>query len=146
MLTRLNMKKHKQVITKLLLFLFAWQFTALGLVAQTSKSVINPDLLTKPWSAFWIGVPRPNTGGFGGGGGFGAQVPAEFSVYHFRKNFDLNAKPGTFIIHVSADNRYKLYVNGIQVSHGPSAGSPKYWNFETVDIAPHLQPGKNTAT
>ena len=123
------------------MLLFCLLFFVATSWAQAHKRQINPDLLTKPWPAYWIGVPRPNTGGFGG---FGAQPPAEFSVYHFRKNFNLTAKPASFIIHVSADNRYKLYVNGVQVSLGPAAGSPKYWNFETVDIAQYLQPGKNT--
>lgn len=126
------------------LFLLGLLFFMPAVWSQGQKLQINTDLLTKPWPAFWIGAPRPGIGGFGGGGGFGAPAPAEFSVYHFRKNFDLTVKPASFIIHVSADNRYKLYVNGVQVSLGPAAGSPKYWNFETVDIAQFLQSGKNT--
>ena len=137
------MKKNKRIISKFLLFLLVLGCTSATVVAQTHKIAINPDLLTNPWSAFWIGVPRANTGGFGGGG-FGPQPSQEFAVYHFRKNFELMAKPASFVIHVSADNRYKLYVNGIPVSHGPAAGSPKYWNFETIDIGSHLQAGKNT--
>jgi alpha-L-rhamnosidase len=133
------MIKHNQIFTKFFLFLLIYNAT-MSLVAQ--KVAVNPELLTKPWPASWIGVPRPR-GAFPGGG-FGAQPPAEFSVFHFRKNFDLASKPASFVINVSADNRYKLYVNGVQVSQGPAAGSPKYWNFETVDIAPQLKAGKNT--
>jgi alpha-L-rhamnosidase len=133
------MKKVTRTFPKLLLLLMAFYMTS-SLIAQ--KVTVNPDLLNKPWPASWIGVARAS-GGFNGGG-FGAQVPPEFSVYHFRKNFDLTARAAAFVINVSADNRYKLYVNGVEVSHGPAAGSPKYWNFETVDIATHLQAGKNT--
>ena len=46
--------------------------------------------------------------------------------------------------HVSADNRYKLYVNGKLVSLGPARGDIYNWSFETVDLAPYLRKGKNT--
>jgi alpha-L-rhamnosidase len=43
----------------------------------------------------------------------------EFGVFHFRRVFELNATPSNFVVHVSADNRYRLFVNGRQVSSGP---------------------------
>src|SRR5690606_28173242 len=55
-------------------------------------------------------------------------------------------KPETFPIHVSADNRYKLYVNGKLVSLGPARGDTYYWNYESLDIAPQLLAGQNTVT
>jgi alpha-L-rhamnosidase len=54
------------------------------------------------------------------------------------------AKPDSFIVHVSADNRYKLYVNGTLVSLGPARGDTYYWNYENVDLAPYLTAGKNS--
>jgi alpha-L-rhamnosidase len=69
-----------------------------------------------------------------------------YGVYDFRKSIDLAAKPSTFFVHVSADNRYKLYVNGTLVSLGPARGDLNYWNYETVDLAPWLNAGKNTIT
>ena len=91
---------------------------------------INPELLSKLWPAKWIAV---------------AGAPAdEYGVYHFRKTFELSAKPDKFVIHVSADNRYKLFVNGEQVSLGPARSDIFNWAFETVDIAPQLRLGKNT--
>jgi len=56
----------------------------------------------------------------------------------------LPTKPAKFVVHVSADNRYKLYVNHTLVSLGPARGDTYYWNYETVDIAPYLTGGKNT--
>jgi len=41
-------------------------------------------------------------------------------------------------VHLSADNRYKLYVNSVLVSCGPARGDLYYWNYETVDLAPYL--------
>ncbi len=94
-----------------------------------SAQNINPGILTKTWNANWIDVP-------------GAK-PHDYGVYHFRKNFILNEQPQQFIIHVSADNRYKLFVNGEMVAFGPAKGDLYHWNFETVDIAHFLKKGKN---
>ena len=83
----------------------------------------------RPWNADWIAVP--NDGG------------TSYGVYYFRKNVDLAVKPATFIVHISADNRYKLFVNGTMVSLGPTRGDFYFWNYETVDLAPYLVAGKN---
>ena len=69
---------------------------------------------------------------------------ADYSVTMFRRSFDLAAKPESFIIHVSADNRYKLYVNGKNASIGPHGSDWRHWRYETLDIAPYLQAGSNT--
>src|SRR5690606_15658038 len=53
------------------------------------------------------------------------------------------SKPSKFVVHVSADNRYKLYVNEELVSLGPARADIYNWPFETVDIAPYLKKGKN---
>src|SRR5216110_2563844 len=90
---------------------------------------IADDILHKRWEAFWIAVPNASLHDYG--------------VYHFRKNFSLDQKPSFFIIHVSADNRYKLFVNGAMVSFGPARSDIYNWNYETVDIAPYLQQGNN---
>lgn len=87
------------------------------------------DLLTKPWKAFWIHHQNTNPNGYG--------------VYYFRKSFELSNKPNSFVIHVSADNRYKLFVNEKMVSLGPARGDLDHWNYETVDIASYLKTGSN---
>lgn len=51
-------------------------------------------------------------------------------VYRFRKTVILTDKPGSYIVHVSADNRYKIYVNNKLVGIGPSRGEIFHWNFE----------------
>src|SRR5689334_1757269 len=89
----------------------------------------SPELLSKPWEAHWISVPN--------------EPLHDYGVYQFRKSFTLTSKPASFIVHVSADNRYKLFVNGKFVSLGPARGDVFHWNFETVDIADYLQTGKN---
>ena len=67
----------------------------------------------------------------------------EYGVHHFRKTFDLPAKPARFVVHATADNRYQLFVNGQRVSWGPARGDLFHWRYETVDIASRLRAGKN---
>ncbi|KIA86517.1 alpha-L-rhamnosidase N-terminal domain-containing protein [Flavobacterium sp. AED] len=91
---------------------------------------IAPSILENRWQAFWVTVPSATTDGYG--------------VYLFRKTIELASKPSSFIVHISADNRYKLFVNGKLVSMGPARGDMNHWNYETVDIAGNLKTGKNT--
>ncbi len=64
-------------------------------------------------------------------------------MFHFRKIFTLDRVPATFRVHVSGDNRYRFFVNGISVCSGPQSSDPAHWRYETVDIAPQLRPGRN---
>jgi alpha-L-rhamnosidase len=102
--------------------------TASPVCAQSAS--IPP--LQRPWNAQWIGAQGDNGKIYG--------------VYYFRKNIDLAVKPAKFIVHLSADNRYKLYVNGTLVSLGPARGDTYFWNYETADLAPYLAAGKNAIT
>jgi len=56
-------------------------------------------------------------------------------VFLFRHVFNLDNELDEFNIFVSADNRYRLFVNGERVSYGPSIGDPSHQRYETVDIA-----------
>ncbi|MEJ7644709.1 MAG: alpha-L-rhamnosidase C-terminal domain-containing protein [Chryseolinea sp.] len=94
----------------------------------------------KPWNAQWItgpGIPinRWNASS--------DVTLKEYGVLKFRKTIELKDKPASFNVHVSGDNRYKLFVNGKQVSHGPARGDLYFWNYETVDLAPFLRAGGN---
>ncbi len=99
-------------------------------IFNTKAQEIAPNLLYQRWDAQWIAHQNTNLTNYG--------------VFHFRKNFDLKAKPTKFIIHLSADNRYRLFVNGNYVSAGPARSDAMHWNFETIDIAEQLKVGKNT--
>jgi hypothetical protein len=71
-------------------------------------------------------------------------VPGEaFGVFHFRRILELPSRPERYVVHVSADNRYRLFVNGQQVSSGPQRSDLMHWRYETVDLAPHLRAGRN---
>ncbi len=96
---------------------------------QSLAQKISNDILTKRWDAQWIAAPEAS--------------PHAYGVYHFRKTFLLNNKPASFVVHVSADNRYKLFVNDTMVSLGPARADLFHWNYETVDIAKYLRAGVN---
>ncbi len=98
--------------------------------SQQPTAPIAPRLLDNHWKARWLTCP--------------GESPKQYGIYHFRKTIDLPEAPASFIVHVSADNRYRLFVNGTPVCSGPARSDLANWNFETVDIAKHLQKGKNT--
>jgi alpha-L-rhamnosidase len=112
----------KSILTTLLLALLYLQ----PALAQTPDMAVA----TGPWNAYWINA-RGETG-------------RDYGVFYFRKQIDLASKPTSFFVNVSADNRYKLYVNGTLVSCGPARGDTYFWNYERVDLAPYLTAGKNT--
>ena len=98
------------------------------IIAQTTAQQEAP----KRWNASWIKVPGETTN--------------DYEVCLFRKTLDLTAKPAKYLVHVSGDNRYKLFVNSQLVSVGPARSDQYYWNYETVDLAPYLIAGKNVVS
>lgn len=90
---------------------------------------INVALQNQTWSAHWI--QAPNT------------APNDYGVYFFRKQINIVQLPQQYWVHVSADNRYKLYVNGQLVSLGPARSDLNYWNYTTIDLKPFLKTGFN---
>jgi len=64
-------------------------------------------------------------------------------VFHFRKVLDLETRPDRFVVHVSADNRFILFVNGQRVGEGPARSDLHHWHYETFDLARFLTPGRN---
>ncbi len=107
---------------------FLMQMGAAPLLAAAAEGQ-GEELLGKPWSARWISVPGASTSGYG--------------VYLFRRTIELERQPERFVVHVSGDQRYRLFVNGHAVSWGPARGDLFHWRYETVDVAPYLEAGRN---
>ena len=61
----------------------------------------------------------------------------------FRSTFNVQKSENTYI-YISADDYYKLYINGIFVCQGPTAGYPFHYYYNKVDISEYLSVGKNT--
>jgi hypothetical protein len=89
----------------------------------------NPALLASRWSAQWIAPAGVSL--------------TDYGVFHFRKTFALPARPERFVVHVSADNRYRLFVNGASVTYGPQRGDVMRWHYDSIDLAAHLRSGEN---
>jgi hypothetical protein len=89
--------------------------------------IIQFEVFAQP--APWVSYPSANQTAYG--------------VYHFRKSFDLEKVPEKLVVHVSADNRYNLFVNGQRVCYGPAKGDLQTYKYDVIDIAPFLKTGKN---
>jgi alpha-L-rhamnosidase len=105
-----------------------WLGAVVALGTAVARQVgVNPSPAI--WPASWIDVPGTE--------------PQSYGIYHFRRAFDIPATAEHFVVHVSGDNRYQLFVNGQQVSAGPARGDLAHWRYEVVDVAPKLRAGKN---
>ena len=83
--------------TRVLIFLSLFCSMSLGAQIRLEgyrQADIHPELLTGRWKAHWISMPEEPINVYG--------------VYHMRKTFELAEVPSRFIVHVTADNRYKL--------------------------------------
>ena len=61
-------------------------------------------------------------------------------LYRFRKTIRID-KAKDITAYISADSRYKLYINDVYVCEGPCIGTHKY--YDEVDISSHIKNGKN---
>src|ERR1700689_2959981 len=105
---------------------------AVAAVSGVAQNPLQTDTPHRDWQASWITHP-----------------PAplrEPLVLHFRRTLTLPAVPASYIVRVSADNRFILYVNGHRAGDGPARGDLTHWRYERFDLAPLLQPGENLIT
>lgn len=112
-------------------------FLALIITVSIQKSKVNAQYSGNPlpqypiaWNSQWITHPDIDKSAYG--------------LIHLRNSFTLEDIPEQFIVHVSGDNRYRLYVNGREVCYGPQLADIRHWRYETIDLAPYLLKGKNT--
>lgn len=69
-------------------------------------------------------------------------------IVYFRKEFVVadGKVPETKKIRITADSRYKLYLNGSFVQEGPQkAMSLREWFVDEAEVAPYLREGQNVA-
>ncbi len=65
------------------------------------------------------------------------------TVRRFRCRLVLPSAPGEFLVYVSADSRYRLWVNGQPVGRGPLKGTLERYHYEAYDLASDLRAGDN---
>ena len=61
-----------------------------------------------------------------------AEQPAPF-VHAYRRVFAVEGET-TARVHVSADERYQLFLDGEPIGRGPERGDPQHWCFETYEL------------
>ena len=69
--------------------------------------------------------------------------PNQNSHILFRKRFSLEGLPRDAKIYLSADDYYKLYVNGVFVCQGPAPAYHHCYNYNVIDVSPFLKTGEN---
>lgn len=74
---------------------------------------------------------------------FGAEEKEEPVLALFRKELEVKQLLQKAVLRISADSRYKLYVNGKLTEVGPSKGDRQVWFLDEVNILPYLHSGKN---
>lgn len=77
-----------------------------------------PDVTDGQWPAAWVCLP---------------DAPRESFVAAYRLEVSIDAD-ATVRIHVSADQRYELFVDGSRVGRGPERGDEWNWFFESYDL------------
>jgi alpha-L-rhamnosidase len=66
-----------------------------------------------------------------------------FQVAAFRRELRLERAPERALVHLFADSRYHLLVNGHLVNFGPARFYPDRPSYDSHDIAPYLRAGDN---
>ncbi len=74
---------------------------------------------TGRWPASWVGCP---------------ELERPSAVVAFRLRFAL-ATAQTFRFHVSGDERYDLFIDGVHLGDGPDRGDALHWRFATYDAS-----------
>jgi len=62
---------------------------------------------------------------------------------YLRRAVQLDAVPASVPARVTADSRFVLFVNGVEVARGPARSIPERLAWTEVDLAPHLHAGRN---
>ena len=61
----------------------------------------------------------------------------------FRRAFTLQRLPERALLHITADDYYKLYINGSFAGQGPAPAYPDRYGYNCVDLTPYLRTGQN---
>ena len=69
---------------------------------------------------------------------------AAFGRSQYRLEFELEAVPGRVPARLTADSRYVLWVNGVEVGRGPIRSQPRRMRYDEYDLAPYLRVGINS--
>jgi alpha-L-rhamnosidase len=83
----------------------------------------------RTWTGQWIwteGDPSPRN-----------------SYTYFRKTLSLDRVPKSVRVHLTADSRYRLFLNGTEAGFGPVRSDRRWLYYDTWDLTPLLKRGRN---
>ena len=69
--------------------------------------------------------------------------PDRTALYIFKKTFDYVGEANSFKIDISADSRYRLYINGRELAAGPCQSGEGTTHYESLDAVRALVQGEN---
>ncbi|WP_167330796.1 alpha-L-rhamnosidase C-terminal domain-containing protein [Paenibacillus sonchi] len=104
-------------------------------LAQKSNRTGNSAVLKdRSWQAQWIwDVQQPES-----------NPEMNHHLVYFRRTFQLpDGVISNLVVDITADSRYKFYVNGHSIAVGPCKGDSAVHYYETLDVSEYLQPGLN---
>lgn len=65
------------------------------------------------------------------------------ALYVYKKTFNAEGDIKSFNVSISADTRYKFYLNGVELLNGPCKSSPFIKYYEELDCAKYVVKGEN---
>ncbi len=95
------------------------------------------------WDARWIWAPPAPKPHFPVQPGWIPPKETWNRFCYLRRTFELDQVPARALARVTADSRFVLYVNGVEVARGPARSIPARLAWNEFDLAPHLDPGRN---
>jgi hypothetical protein len=85
--------------------------------------------MSVPAHAYWIGSDHP--------------FDLHEAYVNFRRDVELVAVPAKAELWITADSRYKLWVNGVFIGRGPARCWPQAQQYDVIDATSHLRKGLN---
>ncbi len=70
------------------------------------------------------------------------EAPINFKLLA-RKKFPIKDVPNNAILKISADTRYRLYINGQWVNDGPIRSFPSRYSVDVIEVSKYLRVGEN---
>lgn len=84
------------------------------------------------WKGCWIGESWQN------------DIASRYNTFFaFRKKYSLDHDPREAWLDISADARYKLWINGRFVARGPARSFPWHQGYDSLNVAEYLRKGVN---
>ena len=115
-----SLKFRKAFLALLLSLMAVYMFTEKAMAMNTEPE----------WKASWIWAQRDSYTGYN-------------DTIEARKVLEL-PKASSVLLRITADTRYRLYVNDTWVNDGPSRSWPDHYQYDVIDVSSYVREGENT--